>query len=269
VIPASRATVAATSSKRLPRQSAWYRTKPSNCTGPKSQRHHQKGATSTCRIFEEHQSSSPAHQEALDQRPHSPGVVRGSACRPTIQCLERGCSRLSRIRFQCDRCSYGRNGYGCGGSPEREPRHRFCKHRCLGKQRQSMPREFSSEGGADDFLDCLCCNSEIAAVFGGANAAQMGAIVTSQVDEGAAIDDAFCLTSPMMTVFIRRKALPAERRRDAWTQSLNVSESENPAGGPSSPSAVGGFKLNCRLHRPWFAEALPRAPTVDRACAGS
>lgn len=44
---------------------------------------------------------------------------------------------------------------------------------------------------------------QIPAVFGGANAAQMEAIVPSQVDEGAAIDDAVCLTSPMMAVFIR------------------------------------------------------------------
>ncbi len=36
----------------------------------------------------------------------------------------------------------------------------------------SMPREFPQEGGADEFLDCLCCNSEIAAVFRRADAAQ-------------------------------------------------------------------------------------------------
>ncbi|MDG4674956.1 hypothetical protein P9A16_27940 [Shinella sp. 838] len=36
----------------------------------------------------------------------------------------------------------------------------------------SMPREFSPEGGADKFLDCLCCNSKVPAVFGWANPAQ-------------------------------------------------------------------------------------------------
>ncbi len=36
----------------------------------------------------------------------------------------------------------------------------------------SIPREFSSERSADEFLDCLCCNSEIPAVFRRADAAQ-------------------------------------------------------------------------------------------------
>ncbi|MBD9640510.1 transposase [Ensifer sp. ENS07] len=36
----------------------------------------------------------------------------------------------------------------------------------------SMPDQYSPEGGADEFLDCLCCNSEVPAVFRGAKATE-------------------------------------------------------------------------------------------------
>jgi hypothetical protein len=36
----------------------------------------------------------------------------------------------------------------------------------------SIPDEISPKGGADKFLDCLCCNSKIPAVFGWADPAQ-------------------------------------------------------------------------------------------------
>ncbi len=36
----------------------------------------------------------------------------------------------------------------------------------------SSPEQYSPIGAADKFLDCICCNFEIPAVFGGTNAAQ-------------------------------------------------------------------------------------------------